>query len=181
MTATLQPAEAPDGRLSPGLAPGTELLGAYRDSGRMEAPSIIRRHDGRMMEVSPLLHQLAATLDPVRTSSGSPPGSAPPLGRPISAASVAYLIDHKLRPLGVLVRLAAASPAQPSTPDLLGLTLHAGVVPAPVVRAFTTVLRPLFFPPVVILALAFLSTPTPGCGAATGSAPACGRCSPSRR
>jgi putative peptide zinc metalloprotease protein len=155
MTATLQPVEAPEGRLSPGLAPGTELLGAYRDSGRIEAPSIIRRHDGRMMEVSPLLYELAAALEPGRDLEWVAARLGAAAGRPISAASVAYLIDHKLRPLGVL---SDSPPAvqQPATPDLLGLTLHAGVVPAPVVRAFTTVLRPLFFPPVVILALAFL-------------------------
>ena len=156
MTATLQQVEAPvGGRPSPGLAPGTELLGAYRDSGRIEAPFIIRRPDGRMMEVSPLLHQLAATLDPRQDLEWVAARLSEAVGRPISAASVAYLVDHKLRPLGVLSDSAPAT-QPPSTPALLGLTLHAGVVPAPVVRAFTTLLRPLFFPPVVILAVAFL-------------------------
>ncbi|HET7719455.1 MAG TPA: hypothetical protein VFK43_05765 [Acidimicrobiales bacterium] len=156
MTATVQHVDVLEGRrTSPGLAPGTELLGAYRDSGRIEAPSIIRRHDGRMVEVSPLLHQLAATLEPGRDLDWVAARLGASLGRSISAASVAYLLDHKLRPLGVLADSPPAAEG-PSTPDLLGLTLHAGVVPAPAVRAFTTVLRPLFFPPVVILALAFL-------------------------
>jgi putative peptide zinc metalloprotease protein len=157
VTATVQRADAPQGRqASPGLAPGTELLGAYRDSGRIEAPSIIRRHDGRMVEVSPVLHQLAAALDPGRDLDWVAARLSADLGRSISVASVAYLIDHKLRPLGVLSDSAATPGDRPSTPDLLGLTLRAGVVPAPVVRAFTTLLRPLFFPPVVILALALL-------------------------
>lgn len=156
MTATTQHVGAPEGRRpSPGLAPGTELLGAFRDSGRIEAPFIIRRHDGRMMEVSPLLHQLATTLDPGHDVEWVAARLGAALGRPISATSVAYLLDHKLRPLGVLSDSPPAT-QRPATPDLLGLTLHAGVVPAPVVRAFTTLLRPLFFPPVVILALAFL-------------------------
>jgi putative peptide zinc metalloprotease protein len=158
MTATPQRAETPEGRRpSPGLAPGTELLGAYRDSGRIEAPSIIRRRDGRMMEVSPLLHHLAATLDPAHDLEWVAAGLSARLGRSISAASVAYLIDHKLRPLGVLSDSLPAASGRPSSADVLGLTLHAGVVPAPVVRAFTTLLRPLFFPPVVILALAVLA------------------------
>ncbi|MDP1804866.1 MAG: hypothetical protein Q8K72_06860, partial [Acidimicrobiales bacterium] len=88
-------------RTSPGLAAGTELLGAYRDSGRIEAPSIIRRPDGRMVEVSPLLHQLAATLDPGHDLEWVAARLGSVVGRPISPASVAYLIDHKLRPLGV--------------------------------------------------------------------------------
>ena len=108
-----------------------------------------------MVEVSPLLHQLAATLDPRQDLEWVAARLGTALGRSISAASVAYLIDHKLRPLGVLSDSAPAAP-RPSTPDPLGLTMHAGVVPAPVVRAFTTVLRPLFLPPVVILALALL-------------------------
>ena len=156
MTATMQPVEAPDsGRPSPGLAPGTQLLGAYRDSGRIEAPSIIRRADGRMMEVSPLLHQLAATLDPGHDLEWVAARLGATVGRSISAGSVAYLIDSKLRPLGVLADSPPAGPRRP-TPGPPGLTLRAGVVPAPAVRALTTLLRPLFFPPVVILALAFV-------------------------
>jgi putative peptide zinc metalloprotease protein len=154
MPATLSPVDAPECRRpSPGLAPGTELLGEYRDSGRTEAPSIIRRNDGRMLEVSPLLFQLAASLDPAQDLQWVARRLGGRLRRSISAGSVAYLIDNKLRPLGVLADSPAAATEQPSTPDLLGLTLHAGVVPAPAVRAFTTILRPLFFPPVVVLAL----------------------------
>ncbi len=156
MTATLQHVAVPEGRRpSPGLAPGTELLGAYRDSGRIEAPSIIRRNDGRMMEVSPLLHQLAAALDPGRDLEWVATQLGASVGRSISAGSVAYLIDNKLRPLGVLADSPPADQRR-STADVPGLTLHAGVVPAPVVRASTTLLRPLFLPPVVILALALV-------------------------
>ncbi|HWI03490.1 MAG TPA: hypothetical protein VNT52_06615 [Acidimicrobiales bacterium] len=109
-----------------------------------------------MMEVSPLLHQLAATLDHRHDLEWVASRLSAQLRRPISAASVAYLIDSKLRPLGVLSDSVPAAGQRPPTPELLGLTLHAGVVPAPVVRAFTTLLRPLFYPPVVILALALL-------------------------
>ena len=157
MTAILARVEATEGRRpSPGLAPGTELLGAYQDSGRVEAPSIIRRNDGRMMEVSPLLHQLAAALDPAQDLDWVATRLSAALGRSIGAGSVHYLVETKLRPLGVLSDSPPA-PSQPaSTPELLRLTVHAGIVPAPAVRAFTTVLRPLFYPPVVIGALALL-------------------------
>jgi putative peptide zinc metalloprotease protein len=155
MTAILPRPDAPeDRRPSPGLAPGTQLLGAYKDSGRVEPPSIIRRHDGRMMEVSPLLHHLAATLDPARDLEWVAGRLSAQLGRSISATSVAYLVDHKLRPLGVLSDSPPAAGQEPSRPEVLSLTVRAGVVPAAAVRAFTTLLRPLFLPPVVILALA---------------------------
>ena len=151
------PVDVPEGRRpSPGLAPGTELLGAYKDSGRLDAPSIIRRRDGRMMEVSPLLHQLAATLDPRHDLEWVAARLGAALGRSISPASVAYLVDQKLRPLGVLADSPSTAAPRQSTPEVLGLSVHAGVVPAPAVRGVTTLLRPLFLPPVVIGALAFL-------------------------
>jgi len=155
MTATLQPVDVADARRpSPALAPGTQLLGAYRDSGRIEAPSIIRRPDGRMVEVSPLLHQLARILDPRLDLEWVASRLSAELGRSVSVTSVAYLIDHKLRPLGVLSDSPPPAGAGPGSSTQL--TLRGGVVPAPVVRGFTTVLSPLLAPPVVILALALL-------------------------
>ena len=70
----------------------------------------------RMMEVSPLLHQLAATLDPGQDLEWVAARLSAALGRSISAGSVAYLIDHKLRPLGVLSDSAPSMSMSTSTP-----------------------------------------------------------------
>ena len=100
-----------------------------------------------MLEVSPLLHVVAThahdagDLDEVARRVGAD------LGRPVSAASVAYLVDHKLVPLGIA---STGTRQAPSSAPALALTVRAGVVPAPVVRVVTTVLRPLFLPPVVV-------------------------------
>ncbi len=143
-------------RASPRLAKGTELLGVYKGSGCIEAPYIARLADGRMLEVSPLLYQLVAALDIEGELEGVAARLSSELVRPISADSVEYLIDRKLRPLGVLADPAETESPRPSAPALLGLTLQAGVVPPRVVRAFTTLLRPLFLPPVVVGALVAL-------------------------
>ena len=140
---------------APHLAEGIELLGTYKNSGCVEAPSIIRCADGRMLEVSPLLHQLALNLDGAPDLDVVATRMSADLGRRISSDSVAYLIDNKLRPLGLIADSTTTSPPQ-ATPALLGLTLHAGVVPASVVRAFTAVLRPLFLPAVVVVVLVTL-------------------------
>jgi putative peptide zinc metalloprotease protein len=137
------------------VALGIELLGAYKDSGCVEPPWIIRRADGQMLEVSPLLHRLAASLDGERDLEAVASRLSQELGRPISVASVEYLIDTKLRPLGLVADSATADPL-PSRQALLGLTLHAGVAPARLVRAVTTVLRPLFLPALIVGALAAL-------------------------
>lgn len=157
MTAAVpSPADAGLHQPVPRLAEGTELLGPYKDSGCVQPPSIIRRADGRMLEVSPLLHQLAATLGHERQIGDLSARMTAELGRAISAHSVEYLIENKLRPLGVLADSSTAPPRPQSAHALLGLTLHVGVVPARVVQAITTVLRPLFLRPVVIVALVML-------------------------
>ena len=107
-----------------------------------------------MLEVSPLLHQLASNLDGEPDLEIVAARLSADLGRPISRDSVGYLVDNKLRPLGLLADQSPACLPPRSTPALLGLTLHAGVIPASVVRAFTTLLRPLFRVPVVLVVLA---------------------------
>lgn len=140
---------------APHLAEGTELLGTYKNSGCIQAPSIIRRADGQMLEVSPLLHQLALNLDGARNLEAVAARMTVDLGRRMSTQSVAYLIDQKLRPLG-LIADSTTTPPPRSTPELSGLTLNGAVVPASVVRGFTTALWPLFLPPVVVVVLVVL-------------------------
>lgn len=139
----------------PHLAEGTELLGTYKNSGCTRAPSIIRSPDGRMLEVSPLLHQLAMNLDGARDLEVVAARMSADLGRRISTEGITYLIDNKLRPLGLIADSTTAPPPR-STPALLGLTLHGGVVPASLVRGFTIALRPLFLPAVVMTVLVML-------------------------
>lgn len=137
---------------APRLAEGTDLLGTYKDSGCIQAPCIIRSADGRMLEVSPLLHHLALNLGGAPDLEVVAARMTADLGRRISVESVGYLIDKKLRPLGVIADSTTTPPPRP-TPELLGLTLHGGVVPASAVRGFTTALRPLFLPAVVVVVL----------------------------
>jgi len=57
----------------PRLADGVELLGEYKDSGYSQPPSLVRRPDGQVIQMSAL-----------RTR--SPPGSTAPAARRPSAA-----------------------------------------------------------------------------------------------
>ena len=139
----------------PALAAGVELLGEYAGSGYREAPYLVRRADGGMLEISPLLQLVASKLDGSGSLTDLAQVITAELGRPVSATSVAFLIDHKLRPLKIVGPPPTAGndvPPDPGSPAL-GLTVRAGVVPAPAVRAAATALRPLFLPPVVAAAL----------------------------
>ena len=47
----------------PRLADGTELMGEFRDSGDSQPPSLVRRPDGQVIQMSKLLYLTAAALD----------------------------------------------------------------------------------------------------------------------
>ena len=138
-----------------GLVPGTRLHGRYQGSGHIEAPWLIQRHDGSVVEVSSLLFLLAQTLDGIRQPDQIAAQMSAQLGRRMSAADVTYLIEHKLGPLSVVQKASIVAGGQPPTP-LLGLSLRAAVVPERVVLTATTWLQVLFHPPVVVAVLAGL-------------------------
>lgn len=147
---------APQTRPTPGprLADGTELLGRYRGSGHAQAPHLIRRADGRMVEVSPLLEMVAAGLDGRRQVAEVAAEVSRELGRPFSADNVEYLVERKLRPLGVVSAETRPPVPATATDPLLGLSLRLGAIPPRVVRAAAAVLGPLFAPVVVVSLLA---------------------------
>lgn len=135
-------------RPAPGLAEGTELLGEYHGSGRVEAPYLIRRADGHMVEVSPLLHLVARMLDGRRRLGEVAAEVGSQLGRPLTPENVAYLVDSKLSPLGVVAH-GTPPVAAPAADPLLGLSFRIGVIPPQAVRRVATALRPVFMPGVV--------------------------------
>lgn len=139
-----------------GLAEGTELLGEYHGSGYREPPHLIRRADGRMLEVSPLLGVLAAHLDRDLDLEEVARRVGADLGRSISAQSVGYLIDTKLKPLGVVAGDECSRPPSAARLPILGLSVKAGVLPKSAVRVMTGVLMPLFVPAAVVAVLASL-------------------------
>ncbi len=142
----------------PQLAAGTELLGVYAGSGCKESPYLFRSADGRVVQVSRLLHLVAAQLDGARDLDQIASNVTAELGRRVSAANVAFLIDHKLRPLGLMADGEAppAAPRRPTRP-LLALNVRAAVAPQRLVYGATTLLRHLFLAPVVLAVVAGLA------------------------
>jgi putative peptide zinc metalloprotease protein len=78
------------------------------------------------------------------------------LERGVSADNVQYLLDEKLRPLGVLALPDGSSPKVEKPDPLLALRFRAAVVPAWLTRALTSVFHPFFYPPVIVAVLAGL-------------------------
>ena len=147
------------------IAEGVRLLGPYQDSGYAEPRFLVRRADGKVILVPELVQHVLdgllaggeADLVAQRVSTA--------VGRELSTEGLSYLVDEKLRPLGLVESVnpdpdasAATEPVKPVTPHglVLGLRLRRVLVPPRASRVLATALAPLFWPPVVIAALAAL-------------------------
>jgi putative peptide zinc metalloprotease protein len=153
-TTEVQPPPAGNGAAAPPrLAEGIELIGCYEDSGFKEPPYIARRADGQVIQMPALLYLVAEEIDGQRGYAEIAKLVTDKLQRGVSPDNVQYLLDEKLRPLGVLAMPDGSSPKVQKADPLLALTFRAAVVPARLTRALTTVFYPFFYPPVVLAVL----------------------------
>jgi putative peptide zinc metalloprotease protein len=140
----------------PRLAEGIELIGEYEDSGYKEAPSIARRADGQIIQLAPLLYLIAECVDGRRTYAQIAKRATEAIGRGVGAEDVQYLVDEKLRPLGVVAGADGRSPELRKADPLLALKFRVALVPEGVVHAITSLFYPFFFPPVIAGAIGAL-------------------------
>src|SRR6267378_2720210 len=87
---------------APKLAEGIRLLGEYQGSGTIQPQHLLRRRDGGMVAVSRLLYLVVSEIDGHRGIGEIAARVTPQVGRTVSGGNVAYLVDQKLRPLGVM-------------------------------------------------------------------------------
>ena len=144
--------------VTPQLAPDVELLGPYRDSGLQTPPYLVRR-GGRILQVSRLLHTVAAGADGTRTFDEMAAVASAELDRSLSGDDVRALVEKKLGPAGILTIDGDAPAVQPPTgpaPDtrLLALRFRRAVASAEAMSAGARRFVPLFRPPVVTAILA---------------------------
>ncbi len=143
----------------PQLAQGVELIGEYQGSGFQEPKYIVCRADGQVIQLPRLLYLLAANLDGQRDLAQVAAALSAEFGRVVQPQQVSYLIDNRLRPVGIV----AADPGAQSggaptmklkSDPLLALKFRVGVVPERAVWRIAAVFQPMFWPPVVLTALA---------------------------
>jgi putative peptide zinc metalloprotease protein len=139
------------------LGHGVELLGEYEGSGYREAPYLIRRRDGQVVQVSHLIHLIAAALGPGVTFARVAEQVSEAVGREVSAANVAYLVDQRLRPAGVLRGAGDDTGSFRKANPLLALRLRLPLVPERAHRHLTRAFLPLFRRPLVVAVLVGLA------------------------
>jgi putative peptide zinc metalloprotease protein len=140
----------------PRLAEGIELIGEYEDSGYKEAPSIARRADGQVIQLPAILYHVAESIDGRRTYGEIAERVTEATSRGLGPEEIKYLVDEKLRPLGVVAGADGESPELTKADPLLALKFRVAIVPERVVHAITSVFYPFFFPPVIVAAVAGL-------------------------
>jgi putative peptide zinc metalloprotease protein len=143
------PAEARRPAWPPRLAEGVELLGAYKNSAYSQPPSLVRRADGQVIQMSPLLYQVACRIDGSRGPDTIAALVSADLGRSLDAGQVRYLITAKLLPLGV-VTAGGVPRALPKANPLFALKARGTLLPERIVNLVGAFLRPLFQLPVVV-------------------------------
>ncbi len=137
----------------PVLAEGLELMGEYEGSGFKEAPYIARRMDGQTIQLTRLLHLVAEAADGHRDAEAMADWVTERLGRRVSADNIRFLVEKKLRPLGVLAAADGTSPNLERPDPLLALKFRTALISERTSKTLTTIFKPLFFPPVVIAIL----------------------------
>jgi putative peptide zinc metalloprotease protein len=147
------PGTAPQLVDPPRLAEGVELLGEFKDSGDSQPPSLVRRPDGQVIQLSKLLYLVASHLDGTRSAATIAELVSGDLGRTLNAEQARYVIAEKLAPLGI-VAIAGRPAAAPTADPLLALKARGTLLPARAANAAGTLLRALFRPPVVLAVIA---------------------------
>jgi putative peptide zinc metalloprotease protein len=106
-----------------------------------------------VIQLAPLLYLMAELSDGHRTNEEIAAAVSEAIKRGVSADNVRQLVDERLRPLGVVAAVDGSSPELQKADPLLALKFRAALVPERVVNVITTVFKPLFFPPVIVLVL----------------------------
>ena len=138
------------------LAEGIELLGSSEGSGYVDEHHLARTAAGRVVQLTELLFLVAqAAGTDGKSDEEVARAVSEAYGKTVSADNVRQLAD-KLRPLGVLAEADGSQPDIPDADPLLALKLRSTLLGPKGVRRLTLPLRPLFFLPIVVAAMAGL-------------------------
>src|SRR5947209_10548195 len=79
----------------PVLAPGTQLLGTAQGSGYVVPPALVRRGDGQVLQLTPLLYAVLAAVDGARDAEAVAEVASDASGRGMTADDVMTLVDQR--------------------------------------------------------------------------------------
>lgn len=138
----------------PRLATGVELLGAMAGSGYREAPALVRRADGQTVQVTPTLYALLESIDGERDAARLAEVLGDRIGMAVDPEQVTFLVEEKLRPLGVILGDDDREPVAAKANPLLALRCRYVVTGTErtdrITGPFTALFRPVVLWPVLV-------------------------------
>lgn len=138
-------------------ARGLQFLGPVQGSGLKDPAFLVRRVDDQVVQLSELLHLVVRAVEPPRPAEQVADDVSRAYGRNLTVDGLAHLVTSRLEPLGLVVPDEAPDPTRAvRARPLLALTAKGTLVPAQVVDRVAAWLAPLFWPPVVAIALVTL-------------------------
>ncbi|PPK62054.1 hypothetical protein V5P93_005186 [Actinokineospora auranticolor] len=138
----------------PHRADGVELIGEMRGSGYRRPPALVRRGDGQVIQLTPLLYNILSAVDGEADHERIAAVVSERVQRRVGASDVRALIESKLRPMGVLQGEDGSQPTPRKATPLLGLKMRCVVSRPEVTRRITAPFAPLFHPGVVVAVVA---------------------------
>ena len=142
----------------PRLAEGVQLLGEMEQSGFKEPPFLARRADGQTIQLTDLLYQVLDAVDGRRDIAAIATELTRKVGKQASAEDVRFLVDEKLRPLGLLKQADGSEPQVEKANPLLALRFRLILSDEATTKQITRPFAKMFLPPVeVVVVVAFVA------------------------
>jgi putative peptide zinc metalloprotease protein len=131
---------------APARVDGVQLIGEMVGSGYRIPPALVRRGDGQVFQLTPLLYHVLHAVDGRRSWAEIADLVGRGLGRKVTEDQVKSLVDGHLRPLGLLQRADGSAPELRRANPLLSLKPRVAVTDPRTTRRLTDPFRVLFRP-----------------------------------
>ena len=128
----------------PARPDGLELIGEMAGSGYRTPPSLVRRHDGQTLQLTPLLYAVLEAVDGRRGYAEIARVVSERTGRTIAASDVEALVERQLRPRGLLLQADGTAPPLERSNPLTGLKFKLAVTDPALTRRLTAPFAVLF-------------------------------------
>ena len=125
---------------------GVQLIGEMVGSGYRTPPALVRRHDGQVLQLTPLLYLVLDATDGRRSCAEIAELVGARMRRGVSADDVRTLVDGHLRPLGLLRLADGSEPELRRSNPLLALKLKVAATDPTTTHRLTDPFRFLFRP-----------------------------------
>ncbi|PVG81738.1 hypothetical protein DDE18_17340 [Nocardioides gansuensis] len=138
---------------APTRVDGVQLIGEMVGSGYRTPPALVRRSDGQVLQLTPLLYLVLKAADGRRSCADIAELIGRELGRSVTETDVRTLVDGHLRPLGLVKGVDGSEPELKRSNPLLALKPQVAITNPRTTHLLTDPFRVLFRPVVAAAVL----------------------------